>query len=116
METKFYLLIILVGLLIIFGLSTMFSSFKSDEIIDDMYLSICTPDKTYYSVSNANNIDDPGMGLTFYGNEKECKDLCSYSDKCIGYLSDSNNICYFFENKDIDETYKKIQYECKIFL
>ena len=66
-----------------------------------MYLRICDPEKTYYSLKNRDNVNYPAMGLTFSGTEAECSNYCGHSVYCIGYLSDHNNICYIFQDGDI---------------
>ena len=111
MTNRIYLFWLLMAVLLIIVFSFLFSIHNDNEKIDNLFLDVCTPQPTYYSIKNIQNSSYPISSSSFVGKEKDCKRFCAFSDTCIGYLV-SDDQCYIYNNDDIG-TNVSIQYNCK---
>ena len=112
MITLIQLLILIIVLIITMGVSNNFIYKQEKGVMDNIYLNVCNPEKTYYSISNADSTYFTEGG-PFYVDSDTCMKNCAYSKKCIGYLyDDSNNVCDILQSDDIKDN-TSIKYNCK---
>ena len=111
MKIIYFLGVTLLVLIIIFSLTLLFKSLLESDNVDRIYANVCDRGRTYYSLENTKFPGNLTESLTFSGDDEQCKKLCAYSPKCVGYLTDGTT-CNFFENSNIGEE-TSIKYSCE---